>query len=99
MDTDYEGNRMVREVLTWCDARRMLRDELGVEVAEAKVEPIVKEDWYTGLPVSKGWIHCHFFGKDGREVAYWTTGLNNLFVFKSPRAWDSAMFAAAESLL
>jgi hypothetical protein len=95
IDTDYEGNRLVRDVPAWGNAKRMLQDELGIEVADVRVQPIMVPDWYTHEPKSKGWVHCHFFGKDGREVAYFTACLNVVFVFKTPRVWDPGILAEA----
>jgi hypothetical protein len=94
IDTDCDGNRMVRDVPAWCNAKRILQDELGIDVTDVRVQPIIVPDWLHE-PKSKGWVHCHFFGKDGREVAYFTVGLNVVFVFNNPRVWDSEIFAKA----
>ena len=95
--SDYEGNRHASAVPSWEAAMRMLTDELGIEVVDARVQPIVVLDWFTREPKSKGWIHCHFFGKDGREVAYWTECMKTMFVFKTPRTWDPGIFAGTTS--
>lgn len=92
---DNYGNRFVEGVPAWGNAREELK-ALGIEVEQARVQPIYGRDWYTGRTVNKGWVHCHFFGKDGRETAYYTAGVNCIFIFKEPRTWDPFIFGETE---
>lgn len=91
----YDGTRYVEGVPAWGNAQEELK-ALGIEVEQARVQRIYVREYYTGRAIDKGWIHCHFFGKDGRELAYYTAGLNIIHIFKEPRVWDPFIFGETE---
>jgi len=94
-----DGNPIVTGVRSWQDAQAIL-EGMGKEkcgVSSVGVLNVYVKDWYTGMPKSKGYVHVHFFGGDGRELAYFTPSIGYLHVFQTPRTWHPDFKARLEA--
>jgi len=82
-----DGQPLLTDIGSIGEARDILED-MGIVAVSQGVLRIYSKDFYTGAPRNKGYVHVHFFGPDGREVAYYTPCTGYMLVFKVPRTWD-----------